>query len=71
MKTEMEVIDGSVLVIETLEKDLKVVIDIPTGEVLHFEFAEVHIPKFERFVKAAKNRYNRFMGSKAAESFLE
>jgi hypothetical protein len=71
MKTDMEVIDGSVLVIESLEKDLKVVIDIPTGEVLHFEFAEVHMPKFERFVKAARNRYNRFMTSKEAQAFIE
>jgi hypothetical protein len=70
MKTEMEVLDG-VLVIETLEHDMKVVIDVPTGMVLHFEHTGIPIQKFERFIKAARNRYNRFLNSKAIEDFID
>lgn len=70
MKTEMEVLNG-VLVIETPEKDLKVVIDVDSGEVIHLEQQEVSIQKLERFIKAARNRYNRFLNSKAAEDFIQ
>lgn len=71
MKTEMEIIDGSVVVIETSEHDLKIVIDVVTGEVIHMEHLDVTIQKLERFIKAARNRYNRFMTSKAVDDFIQ
>ena len=69
MKTEMEVINGSVMVIDSLDHDMKVVIDIQTAEVIHFEHTGVDINKLERFTKAARSRYKRFMTSQAAEDF--
>jgi hypothetical protein len=71
MKTNMEVINGSVLVIETLEEDAKIVIDVASGEVIHMEHIDITIQKLERFIKAARSRYNRFMTSKAAQDFIE
>lgn len=70
MKTEMEVLDG-VLVIETLEKDAKVVIEVTTGEVLHLEHLAISIQKLTRFINAAKARYSKFLISKAAKDFIE
>ncbi|MNP67798.1 hypothetical protein D3C76_1636660 [compost metagenome] len=57
--------------IETLEEDAKIVIDVVTGEVLHMEHLDLTIQKLERFIKAARNRYNKFMTSKAVQDFID
>lgn len=70
MQTKMEVLNG-VLVIETEEEDLKVVIDVPTGEVLHFEHVEVTMNRLVQFITKAKTRYNKFLSSKAVDDFID
>lgn len=68
MKTNMEVLSG-VLVIETEEEDLKIVIDVPTGEVIMFEHGDVTMQRLVQFINKAKTRYYRFLSSKAVEDF--
>ncbi|MCB5367037.1 hypothetical protein LIP24_10370 [Collinsella aerofaciens] len=70
MKLNTEVLDG-VLVIETEEEDIKVVIDVPTGEVLFFEHLEVTINRLSSFIAKAKTRYNKFLNSKAIDDFIQ
>lgn len=70
MRTTMEVLSG-VIVIETEEEDLKVVIDVTTGEVLHFEHVEVTMNRMVQFMTKAKTRYNKFLGSKAIDEFID
>lgn len=69
MKLNTEVLDG-VLVIETEEEDIKIVIDVPTGEVLFFEHLEVTINRLSSFINKAKTRYNKFLNSKAIDDFI-
>lgn len=64
----MEVLSGA-LVIETEEEDLKIVIDVPTGEVIMFEHEDVTMQRLVQFINKAKTRYQRFLSSKAVEDF--
>lgn len=69
MKLVAEVID-SVLVIETEDEKFKIVLDIPTGEIMHFEHIDVTIHQLTAFINKARTRYNKFLNSKAIEDFI-
>lgn len=66
-----EVINNSVLVIETEEEDLKVVIDITTGVVLHLEHIDASIYRLDLFIKAAKARYKKYVRNNELSTFLD
>lgn len=68
MKLVEEVID-SVLILETEDENIKLVVDIKTGEVLHFEFIETDIHKLAKFMGRAKTRYSRFLRSEKINDF--
>lgn len=68
MKTEMEVLDG-VLVIKNEQEGMKAVIDIPTGEVLFFEHPEASIMRLRMFTNKVYARYMKFLSSKAVEDY--
>jgi hypothetical protein len=69
MKTEMEVLDG-VLVIETDDGTHKAVVDVPTGEVIHLEYTVTTVHKLTQFMTKVKTRYNKFLTSKAIDDFI-
>lgn len=67
----MEVLDGSVLVIENEEETIKVVIEVTTGEVIHLEYLDSTVHTLTAFMTKAKTRYNKFLNSKAIEDFID
>ena len=68
MKLIDEVID-SVIVIETEEENIKIVVDIPTGEIIHFEQVETTINQLATFMTKAKARYSKFLRSEKLNDF--
>lgn len=71
MHFEMEIINSDVMVLESPSKNFKIVIHIPTGEVLHCEFINMTIQQFNKHVNHAKVRYQKFVNSKAVKGFME
>lgn len=70
MKTDLEVIDDYVQ-ISTQDGNLIIAIDIGTGTVLDIQQVNVTVNQLNTFIGRAKSRYNKFLTSKAVESFIE
>lgn len=70
MKLDVEVLNG-VLVIRSMDHSYKVVIDVPTGDILHLDHTASTIQGLTSFLSKAKSQYHRFLNSQAVESFTE
>ena len=68
MKLIVEVLDG-VLVMEDEDMTMKIVVDVPTGEIIHLEYLDSTVHSLTAFLTKSKTRYNKFLTSKAVEAF--
>jgi len=64
----MEVVSGT-LVITSLDGEFYAEVDVETGVTEITNHGDIN--KLYAFVNAVRNRYRRFLNSKAAEDFLE
>ena len=63
MKTELEVLDG-VLVIRNDAEGFKAVLDVTNGEVLHLDYPEASIVRLRMFINKVYSSYAKFVNSK-------
>lgn len=71
MEFEIEIINGDVMVLETPSKNFKIVINIETTEVLHCEFVDMDLGKFNKYVGHAKSCFSKYLAKKAVEGFMK
>jgi hypothetical protein len=69
MKIEIEILSG-VLVFKTAD-GLKAVVDVETGEVIHFDCDQSTIQKLNVFVRKIASYYNKFYINREANDFIE
>lgn len=62
MKTELEVLDG-VLVIKNDAEGLKAVLDVTTGDIINLECADVNIVRLRMFVNKVYARYAKYVST--------
>ncbi|AMQ66637.1 hypothetical protein BH753_gp155 [Bacillus phage Shbh1] len=69
MKTELEVINGSV-VITTVDGNFNISIDLTTAEVTALNYLDASVHELASFLNKARTRYNKFMSSTEVENYI-
>lgn len=69
MKIEVEVLTG-VLVFRAAD-GLKAVVDVETGEVIHFDYEQPTIQKMNVFIRKVASYYNKFYIHQEVNEFME